>query len=241
METLAPGSLGHSSSRFRRNAASDDRLEQMGGKPFETHKEFCSRCSRPLVNAPAFLAGHDGPCEFLRQRPGLREKIWAHGSNVFLLQAVLCAECDIVSDSPHDTCTVCGSRSLFNISRVFGGKLPEERASLMAQNLVEAATGVVLMFPEPHRLRKRATTGSHNSQSSRSTIMIMMKLSVECYSGRKADERPVRFWLDGRQYQVEAVIDQWHDPESIFYKVRVEDRNLYIRRKQYQHPTGCGT
>ena len=23
-----------------------------------------------------------------------------------------------------------------------------------------------------------------------------MKLSVECYAGHKADERPVRFWLD---------------------------------------------
>ena len=39
--------------------------------------------------------------------------------------AVLCAECDVVSDSPHDTCLVCGSRSLLNISRMFGGTLPK--------------------------------------------------------------------------------------------------------------------
>ena len=57
-----------------------------------------------------------------------------------------------------------------------------------------------------------------------------MRLSVECYSGRKADERPVRFWLGGRQYQVETVLDQWYDPESIFYKVRADDGNLYILR-----------
>jgi hypothetical protein len=31
--------------------------------------------------------------------------------------------------------------------------------------------------------------------------VITMKLSVECYSSRRADERPVRFWLEGRQYQ----------------------------------------
>jgi hypothetical protein len=37
-----------------------------------------------------------------------------------------------------------------------------------------------------------------------------MKLNVECCSGRKADERPVRFWLGGRQYQVETVLDQWY-------------------------------
>jgi hypothetical protein len=55
-----------------------------------------------------------------------------------------------------------------------------------------------------------------------------MKLNVECYSGRKADERPVRFWLEGRQYVVKAVLDQWYDPESISYKVRDDDGNLYI-------------
>jgi hypothetical protein len=63
-----------------------------------------------------------------------------------------------------------------------------------------------------------------------------MKFSVECYSGRKADERPVRFWLGGRQHQVEAVLDQWYDPESILYKVRADDRNLYILRQQTSTP-----
>lgn len=59
-----------------------------------------------------------------------------------------------------------------------------------------------------------------------------MKLKVECYSGRKADERPVRFRLEGKQYVVRAVLDQWYDPESIFYKVRADDGNLYILRQQ---------
>jgi hypothetical protein len=68
--------------------------------------------------------------------------------------------------------------------------------------------------------------------------MELMKLNVECYSGRKADERPVRFWLDGRQYVVETVVDQWYDSESIFYKVRAEDGNLYILRQQTSTPNG---
>ena len=59
-----------------------------------------------------------------------------------------------------------------------------------------------------------------------------MKLSVECYSGRKADERPVGFWLGGRQYQVEAVLDHWYDPAHIFYKVRADDGNLYVMRQR---------
>lgn len=59
-----------------------------------------------------------------------------------------------------------------------------------------------------------------------------MKLSVECYSGRKADERPVRFWLEGKLYHVQRVLDQWYNPEHIFYTVRADDGNLYILRQQ---------
>ena len=65
-----------------------------------------------------------------------------------------------------------------------------------------------------------------------------MKLNVECYSGRKADERPVRFWLEGREYFIKTVLDQWYDPESIFYKVRADDGNLYILRQQTSTPDG---
>ena len=61
---------------------------------------------------------------------------------------------------------------------------------------------------------------------------------MECYSGRKADERPVRFRLDGHQYLVEAVLDQWYGPQSTFYKLRADDGNLYILRQQTSTPDG---
>jgi hypothetical protein len=80
---------------------------------------------------------------------------------VALQNAVLCAECDVVSDSPHDICLVCGSRSLFNIARMFGGNLPKKRASLIAEEAAEIASPAVLLaFPKPHRPRRRATAGS---------------------------------------------------------------------------------
>lgn len=80
---------------------------------------------------------------------------------VALQNAVLCAECDVVSDSPHDVCLVCGSRSLFNISRMFGGSLPNQRASLIVHETAEVTpAAVVLTFPTPHRPRRRATVGS---------------------------------------------------------------------------------
>lgn len=67
----------------------------------------------------------------------------------------------------------------------------------------------------------------------------VMKVDVECYAGRKADERPVRFRLEGKKYSVEAVLDQWYEPESIFYKVRADDGNLYILRQQTSRPDGA--
>jgi hypothetical protein len=123
---------------------------------------------------------------------------------------------------------------LRTLARVFGGNLPKERASLIAEEAAEIASpAVLLVFPKPHRPRRRATTGSRqlvlNDKES-------MKLNVECYSGRTADERPIRFLLGGRQYLVETVLDQWYDPESVFYKVRADDGNLYILRQQTSLP-----
>jgi hypothetical protein len=79
-------------------------------------------------------------------------------NTVALQNAVLCAECDVVSDSPHDRCLVCGSRSLFNIARMLGGNLPKVRASVIDEALREMKPReIVLTFPGPHRIRRKAT------------------------------------------------------------------------------------
>jgi hypothetical protein len=74
---------------------------------------------------------------------------------VALQYAVLCAECDVVSDSPHDICMVCGSRSLVNICRILGGKMPMNRAELVKPEPVKINREIVLHFPKPHRVRRR--------------------------------------------------------------------------------------
>jgi len=43
----------------------------------------------------------------------------------------------------------------------------------------------------------------------------------------------------GRQYQVETVLDQWYHPESVFYKGRADDGNVYIPRQQTSMPDGA--
>ena len=75
---------------------------------------------------------------------------------VALQNAVLCAECDVVSDSPHDTCLVCGSRSLLNIARMFGGNLPQNRAALVSSEILEVQREIVLSFPRRHGRRVKA-------------------------------------------------------------------------------------
>jgi hypothetical protein len=59
-----------------------------------------------------------------------------------------------------------------------------------------------------------------------------MNLQVQCYAGRKADERPIRFWLNDHEYLVEEVVDQWYGPEHVFFKLQASDGNLYILRHQ---------
>ena len=76
---------------------------------------------------------------------------------VALQNAVLCAECDVVSDSPHDTCLVCGSRSLFNIARMFGGKLPLNRTALVPSETMGLRHEVVLSFPSHDRRPLKAS------------------------------------------------------------------------------------
>ena len=58
-----------------------------------------------------------------------------------------------------------------------------------------------------------------------------MTLRVECYSGHKGDERPIRFQFNGHDYFVEDVLDQWYGPEDTYFKVRADDGNLYVLRR----------
>ena len=76
-------------------------------------------------------------------------------NSISLQNAVLCADCDVVSDSPHDQCLVCGSRSLLNISRLLGGMMPSERAMLVeTASAPSISPQPVLRFPRNRRTFK---------------------------------------------------------------------------------------
>src|SRR5512146_1113041 len=44
-------------------------------------------------------------------------------SVVPLQNAIFCVNCETISNSPHDVCEVCGSRSLVSLFRMLGGTL----------------------------------------------------------------------------------------------------------------------
>src|SRR6266446_8374830 len=59
----------------------------------------------------------------------------------------------------------------------------------------------------------RQTKGQSNKEPDSATEGQQMTLRVECCSRRKADGRPIRFQMDGHDYFVEEMLDQWYGPE----------------------------
>lgn len=55
-------------------------------------------------------------------------------------------------------------------------------------------------------------------------------IRVECYAGHRADERPLRFELRGRTFEVDEVDDRWYSPDARYFRVRATDGNFYVLR-----------
>lgn len=58
----------------------------------------------------------------------------------------------------------------------------------------------------------------------------MNEIRVECYSGQRADERPLRFFAGANTYAVENVDDKWYSPEATYFRVTANDGNVYVLR-----------
>ncbi|HSB15036.1 MAG TPA: hypothetical protein VLE22_11295 [Bryobacteraceae bacterium] len=56
------------------------------------------------------------------------------------------------------------------------------------------------------------------------------QVRVECYAGYKADERPLRFYIEDRQFDVVELLDRWYGPGDTWFRVRADDDNLYVLR-----------
>ena len=58
----------------------------------------------------------------------------------------------------------------------------------------------------------------------------MNEVRVECYSGQRADERPLRFFIAKRTYEVKKVDDKWYSPDATYFRVTADDGNFYVLR-----------
>jgi hypothetical protein len=58
----------------------------------------------------------------------------------------------------------------------------------------------------------------------------MIPVKVECYSGFKGDQRPVRFTIGERSHDVESIDDQWYSPDAAYFRVRTADGAIYVLR-----------
>ena len=63
------------------------------------------------------------------------------------------------------------------------------------------------------------------------------QIEVECYSGFKANERPVAFTYQGRRREVKEIIDRWYEgglepgrPPIDYFKIKTTDDQIFILR-----------
>lgn len=64
-------------------------------------------------------------------------------------------------------------------------------------------------------------------------------IQVECYSGYKADERPIAFTYQGERREIQEIVDRWYEggldsskPIIDFFKIKASDGNIYLLRYQ---------
>ena len=47
-----------------------------------------------------------------------------------------------------------------------------------------------------------------------------LRIHVDAYSGYKANEGPLSFYLDEEAYDIDSIEDRWHDSDAEYFKVR---------------------
>jgi hypothetical protein len=63
------------------------------------------------------------------------------------------------------------------------------------------------------------------------------RVQVECYSGHRANERPLAFTFEGRRWEVVEIIDRWYEggilpaqPALNYFKVRTGEGRVFLLR-----------
>lgn len=57
-----------------------------------------------------------------------------------------------------------------------------------------------------------------------------IQVKVRCYSGYKANERPVSFSFGDKEWMVTDILDRWYGPDYAYFKLKADDGGTYILR-----------
>jgi hypothetical protein len=56
------------------------------------------------------------------------------------------------------------------------------------------------------------------------------KVRVRAYSGYRANERPMSFFLENQERHVVDIVDRWYGIEYDYFKVLADDGKIYLLR-----------
>jgi hypothetical protein len=57
-----------------------------------------------------------------------------------------------------------------------------------------------------------------------------LTIRVECDTGFQGEQTPYRFYMGDKAIEIEDVIDRWLAPEYSYFKVRANEKDIYILR-----------
>ena len=57
-----------------------------------------------------------------------------------------------------------------------------------------------------------------------------VRITVRCYAGYQADEKPTSFLLEGNRFDVVEILERWYDLDSSCFKVLTESGTVYLLR-----------
>jgi hypothetical protein len=61
-----------------------------------------------------------------------------------------------------------------------------------------------------------------------------LTIRVECLAGVQGEQTPCRFYMGGKAFEVEEVLDCWLAPEYSYFKVLTDEKDIYILRHDKQ-------
>jgi len=59
-----------------------------------------------------------------------------------------------------------------------------------------------------------------------------MVVRVECYSGYKGDERPLKLQIGEQMLDVAEVEDRWYSPGATYFRVLLANGERYVLRRE---------